>query len=1110
MIGTLPFRSRKVGTKAGRRLLLAQAAAFACLFAVSPAASQQTGTITGTVSDEATNQMLETALVRLDGAPGGVLTNEEGRYVIVGVSPGSHELTFEILGYDDLTLEVQVVAGETTEENAQLASNALELQELVVTGVARATPRAKLPFTVEKIDVAAIPVPALSAESLLTGKVPGVKVVRGGGQPGSTGHIMLRGATSISGGQAPLIVVDGVLTNNSFDNLASLDIESMEVIKGAAGASLYGSRAANGVIQIRTKRGSGFGGQDYSRIIARNEVGGDEIPGSIQLAKYHPWKIDETTGLLVDAGGELIHDFTDPDANRPDNNGADTYTTFQDGLWPDSVGRMVAGDTTRHFEDLVLYDHIGRVYSTGRLISNYFAVEGRSGDTNYRASFERSQQGGVLPRWDDGFARKGFRLNLDHKVRDYLNLSVSSAYNQLDQEDVAGIGDEVDRGGRNPFFDLTFMGPYVDLLKRDVDTANEGPCPQEGCLYLNPDPLSNQFNPLYEFELLDRRDKQENVLASANVRWTPLSWLDLEGNFGFDKNASRENNLTPAGFERFGSPPSLGGLLKTQSHRSRINGELTGSLNRAFGDLTTRMRVRYLQQTSHYEGMAASGSDFVAEDVPTLTNLDPDNYSATSATTEVRAEGYYLISALDYLGKYIADGVLRRDGSSLFGENERWHTYYRSAFAWRLSQEAWWPFASINEFKLHWAVGTAGRRPGFSAQYETYSTRGGVISPETLGNEDLKPQRSTENEIGLAMVLFNRVTTGLNYAQTTSVDQIIRVPLPKAGGFTAQWDNAGTLDNSTWEFHVELPAITTRDLGWNLRLNLDRTRQSITEMNRAAFRSGFFYFRDGEVFGSFYGTRWATSCEELPVGVPCDEFQVNDDGLLVWTGIADYTQGIQGDSYLWGTDTVMDLETGTALYEWGQPIRAWGECESRRQGDPGCKDFLYMGNTTPDVNVSLVSNFRWKGLTLYALFDGEFGGTIYNRTRQWAFREHRSADQDQFDKPDELKKPVRYYQLLYNVNSLSSWFVESGNFVKLRELALRYALGPGLVDSLFRGRITDVELNLIGRNLLTFTNYTGYDPEVANGNGGSNVIGRIDSYQYPNFRTVSASLQFIF
>ena len=1073
--------SRRLGTATIRGLLLIPVAALGCLLATQGAVGQQTGTVTGVVSDVATGQRLESASVKLDDAPRGVLTNNEGQYIVLNVPAGTHQLTFQILGYDDLTLQVEVVAGETLERNAEMTSGALELQGLVVTGMARATPKVKLAITVEKIDVANIPVPAISAESFLTGKAPGIKVVRGGGQPGSSGDIMLRGATSISGGQAPLVIVDGIITNDSFDDLAALDIESIEVVKGAAGASLYGSRAANGVIQIRTKRGSGFAGRDYSRLVMRSEMGQDRLQGSIQLSQNHPWLTD-ASGNLIDVNGNVIPDITDPDMENPGLNGANVFTSFQDGLWPSS---------------LETFDHVARIYQPGTFLNNYGAIEGRNGDTNYRTSFEWQTEGGVLPQYNDGFDRRGFRTNLDHEVRPNLNVSLSTAYTQRKRENL----------GNSPFYDLTFMGPYVDLLRRDPSTIGQRHCPANGCLYVNPDPLSNQDNPLYHFELIDNRNNQHDVKASASAIWTPFSWMDVEGLFGLDRNSSGSTNYSPPGRITAEGSVITGSLGKSQEHQQSINAELTASVSKAFGDIATRTRLRYLQRSSHYEDFSASGSDFIAVDIPRLNNLNSDSYNASSRIRDTREEGYFLISVLEYRDKYILDGLARRDGSSRFGADQRWHNYYRGALAWRLSREDWWPLASVlNEFKLRGSLGTAGRRPNFASQYETYSVSGGTISPVSLGNKALKPQTSVEREMGVDMVVMNKASMTLTYANTKSSDQILTVPLPRMGGFSSQVQNAGTLESNTWEYHVEVPVLDTENMSWNVRLNLDRSRSNISELGRPAFRSGFFYYRDGEVFGAYYGAKWVAGCDELPSGSDCGQFQMNDDGLLVWTGGAEYTTGIANSS--WGTDS--QGQTGDDTYQWGMPIRAWGECETQRQGDPGCKDFLYLGNSTADLNFSFRSSFRWKDLSVYALFDGDMGAFIYNRTRQWAYRENRSGDQDQYGKEDGLKKPVAYYQRLYNTNAMNGWFVEKGDFVKLRELSVRYSLNPEWLDAIFRGRVTGADINLIGRNLYTFTDYTGYDPEVANGNGGSDVIGRIDSYQYPNFRTISASLQLTF
>ena len=1049
-------------------------------FSAGWATAQQTGTITGVVTDESTGQPLESALVRMAGQEGGVLTNQNGRYLMSTVPTGTHSITFVIVGYQEATLEVSVGAGQTAVLDALLSSEAIRVQELIVTGVARATPRVKLPFTVEKIDVATSPVPAISAESFLVGKVPGVKVVRGSGQPGSSGDILLRGATSISGAQAPLIVIDGVITTNSFDDLATLDIASMEVVKGAAGAALYGSRAANGVIQIRTKRGGGFG-TDYSRIIGRTEVGQARLAGTIQLSKYHPWATDPNGELAWRDTAEVLHaipDFTDPDARRPSLEGPNVFKSFQDNPWPSR---------------LPLYDHTKRMFQPGTYFSNHVATSGQMGNTNYRASFDLNSELGVLPDYNDGFGRKGFRLNIDHRVRDQLNVSISTAYTQSEQEDLGG----------SPFYNLTFMGPYVDLLKRDPTTIGARHCPPQGCLILNPDPLSAEENPLYHFELVDFRDFQHDVKAAVTTRWSPASWFDVEGLFGLDRNSFSEHNFTSAGRETFDGGITTGTYGRFQSHRRDINAEVTASAQHSWNGFTNRFRARYTREDQQYESFSASGEDFVATGVPRLNNFDKETTNAASWLQTIIGESYFLIGDIDYNGKYIVGGLVRRDGSSLFGSDQRWQTYYRASLAYRMAQEDWWPLDAVDEFKLSWSQGTAGRRPGFTAQYETYSVSATAITPIRLGNKALKPQQSTENEYNLDLVLFNKISTGLTYAQTTSTDQLIAVPLPSVAGFTSQWQNAGTLESEGWEFFVEAPIVEQDELSWTMRLNLDRFSEKITELGRPAYRSGFFYYRDGEIFGAFYGAKWAQTCADLPADATCSQFQRNDDDLMVWVGDGnDYTDGISED--LWGTSS----EDG--YYRWGMPVRMFGECETRKQGGEGCKDFLFMGNTRPDLNVSWRNSFSWRGLQAYVLMDAELGADIYNRTRQWAYRENRSADMDQFGKPDDMKKPVAYYQTLYNTNAMNSWFVEDGTFIKVREVSLRYAFKPEWLDSWFNGRVTGLDINLIGRNLLTFTNYKGYDPEVANGNGGSDAIGRIDSYGYPNSRVFSSSIQITF
>lgn len=1034
-----------------------------------------TGSITGVVSDVENGQLLESALVTLDGAEAGVLTNESGRYLIRAVPAGPHQVTFQIIGYENLTLDVEVVSGETVELNAELTAGALPLQELIVTGVAAATPRVKLPFSVERLNVADLPVPAISAEGFMAGKLAGVKVLRGGGAPGTPAYVMLRGATSITLSQSPLVIVDGI--PGSISDLSSLDIEAIEVVKGAAGASLYGSRAANGIVQVWTKRGTGFGGRDYSQMQIRTEAGLQRLMGDISLSRNHPWKTDES-GNLIGVDGEVV-DITDPDApGTVILNGTSAATSFQTGEWP---------------SDLPSYDQVERIFSHAVYQTHHGAAEGRNGATNYRISFDASAEPGVLSRWNDGFRRTGARINMDQQLRPNLDLAITAAYSQSKTE----------FPGASPFQGLTFMAPYVDLFRRDTTTIGLSHCPEQGCYHANPDPLSDEDNPLYAFELSESRVRDHDITAVATLVWRPASWMDVQGIFGLDRGSATSSFFRPDGTVYYGW--TLPGVLnKSQSHTQRLHGSATANLTKAFRDLTARTRLHYMQRSGFGDSFTAGGQDFQLGSVPHLDNLD--YHYGTSFRSDEREEGYLATLGLDHRGRYILEGVIRRDGSSVFGVDERWHTYSRTSLAWRASQESWWPFRSaVSEFKVRASRGSAGRRPPWTAQYETYALSRGRIYPNRLGNRHIKPQEGVENELGVDMVLFGAAMS-ITYAATTNYEQLLTVPLPQVTGYRSQLQNAGTLRSNTWEYSVDVPILRGPDLSWNVRLNLDRSIARIVKLNREPWHDGFFYYREGEILGALNGVKWVTSCDELPVGVPCDQFRVNDDGLLVWTGGAEYTEGMS--SSLWGSNS--SGQTGHDVFEWGMPIHAWGECAARRAYDPECTNALYLGNTNPDLNFGLMSSFRWRGLSVYALLDGQYGGVIHNSTRVRAYRTHRSPDQDQAGKPDELKKPVAYYQTLYNNSRISSWFNERGDHIKLREVSVRYRVRPEWLDSLFGGRVTDADINLIGRNLLTITNYLGYDPEVGLGQAGSAVVGRIDHYGYPNYATFSAGLRLVF
>jgi hypothetical protein len=434
----------------------------------------------------------------------------------------------------------------------------------------------------------------------------------------------------------------------------------------------------------------------------------------------------------------------------------------------------------------------------------------------------------------------------------------------------------------------------------------------------------------------------------------------------------------------------------------------------------------------------------------------------------------------------------------------------------------WWGIDFIDEFKMRYSFGTAGGRPNFFSQYETFGVAAGAIFPINLGNRALKPEFTREQEAGLNLVLFQNLGLDYTYVWGRTDDQLLLVPQPAFVGFSSQWQNAGEIKSRTHEVSLRYSAIDKSDVGLQFRVNWDQTRQEITRLDVPDFTQGTFFVYEGAPLGEMWGDKWASSCADLaPVGISASEcasnFQVNDDGVLVPTGANDFTDGIS--SGLWGTDVSVNTDAGTSSYAWGFPIKTQDyspACVNKNPTDfeTACllQEFLPFGDTTPDWNGAFATNFRYKGLQVNLLLDGSIGHSIYNGTRQWALRELRGEDVDQAGKSEGNLKPIGYASAFYNVNGDNSFFREDGDWVKLREMAVGYTLSQSVMQDVFKGKLDRITINLIGRNLLTFTDYRGYDPEVGISGGavGSTAINAVDAFGYPNFRTYTISAEIVF
>lgn len=1055
---------------------------------------QATGTVRGRVLGAADSRPIAGAQVELVGTQRGTLAGADGQYLIVGVPVGRREIRVTYLGFGSVSREVIIEAGQTATVDFSLTMAVLDLEEIVVTGVAGEATRKKLPFTVDRLTQATAPVINVDAGSMITGKVAGAAVVSASGRPGSAPQIMLRGPTSINASgrsQAPLYIVDGVILSSSVVDIDAADIESIEVVKGAAAASLYGSRAAAGVIQITTARGKNVA-QDNVRYTMRTEYGQNELPGRFNLTQKHQFAMSGDKFMQQDGtpcdwlscrsvrlAGQKALPGTAPSA----------WNTIQQETWPG-----------------VTYDHVDRFFTNGAFMSNYIGVAGRAGGTNFNVTYNRQSDRGILP-FHDGAERHNFRVNVDQSIRPTLTLSATALYSRTRASSNDGN-----------IFQLTRMPAGVDLLQPDPVIP--------GAIIIKPDPFNDNVNPLYTMSTTDNHYVRGRYLGSIETRWSPRDWFSLQAVGSFDRLDYRWNGLRTKPIYTATFVRSEGSLGQDHERTEGMNGSLTAQFNKRFGsDLNTTTLVRYLVEADDYVWTSTDGSEFTAMGVYTFSNIPNANISATSGSTKTRADGFFVITNLDYKDRYIVDALIRNDGSSRFGPDQRRHWYYRAAGAYRVSEEPWFSLPGVNDMKLRYSIGTAGTTPSFAAQYETYSVSAGSITPVTLGNRNLKPEHSTEHEMGVDLLLVDRISLDLTYAKSKVTDQILLVPALAYTGFSNQWRNAGTLESNTFEATLNATLFRRGNFSWNSRLLFDRTKQEITELNVPAYQTGTsdqglttnFYVRKGEPVGSFYGFQFATKCEHLPADVDCSQFQVNDDGFLVWVGGAGswrngwqtYTDAGGVTRYWWGTTAPFTIR-GAAL-TWGTPFQAQGV--DRVTGET--TTFLPLGSTTPDFNVGFANTVTWGNFSFYSLFRAIQGLRVYNQPLQWATFQSYSGIMDQSGKPEELKKPVGYYDRLYGASGLvpSSAFVNDASFVKLQELSVRYRADANALSRIpFVDAMNSMTFTLTGRNLYTWTKYDGYDPDVGETGGGpgSAVLSRQDGFNSPNFRTFTFGVEIVF
>jgi TonB-linked SusC/RagA family outer membrane protein len=1025
----------------------------------------QTKIITGTVTSAIEGEgPVPGVTVAIKGTTVGTLTGVDGKYSI-SVPQNATIIVFSYIGMKSQEI---MIAGRTVID-CMLESDLVGLSEVVVTGVASATSRKTLSITVNKIGEDQLKaVPATSAAGALQGKVAGATIVQASGRPGEAASIRLRGSTALRGSSDPLIILDGVMVEGTLSDINVDDIASMEVVKGAAASALYGSRAGNGVIAITTKRGSSLSA-GQSIVTVRNEFGQSKVARKMPVSQHHIYQLQSDWQTEKRYTKYL---------------GVTTYGDLPSHTYADSVGYVVAGgqtlDPNQYMDNPygVQYDQLNLFYQPGNFSTNYVSVATNTGKTNFLIGFENTKQTGVVFK-SEGFHRQNYRMNVDHQFSKKLKFSSSNLI----------IKSTTDQGSMD-FFSLLQLQPDMNLL---ANNPNHTP------YRLQVDQFGTTINPLYQLANTANLDTRNRILSSYSLNYTPFSFLTLNAQYNFEKQNNFNSYYRALGYlELSGTLNETGGqLYKSNNNQFSQVAQFTANINKQFGDLIAKMKLSYLYENNKWDSFSTGARDFSVGGIPQFTALDQSTAYNSSGEGEIKAENIFAILDLDYKSKIIGSMLYRRDGASQFGANERYNGYFRFSGAYRLSEDIKIP--GIQELKLRAAYGTSGNRPPWNAQYETFNISGGTPTKSQLGNKNLKPSTVTELELAINMEFLNRFEFEFIHAKTDAADQFWPVPLPASSGYQSQWKNMGTLSSSTYEATLGINILSGKNLTWKSNIIWDNIQTKITKLNVAPFTTGArgnsgdpgsFYITEGAIFGVFNGEKWIRSLSDM-------EAQITLLGAAgqAYAGktIADYVLNSDGYVIPAGTEGTIN-ET---------PLKF-----KNADGNPSKVD---IGNANAKFHLGFSNTITYKGISLYALIDWKQGGDIYNLTNQWMYRDNRSADMDMFGKPDYQKKAVPYYKALYNVATYNSHFVEDGTYVKLREVSLYYSVPKEVLGSVMKGFFKEFRFGVVGRNLLTFTNYSGFDPEIGSSEGsGDNTVQAWDEFNYPNFRTLSGSLQIQF
>lgn len=989
----------------------------------------------------------ESVSVTVKGTRYGGVADNNGSYSFnAPLTSGRHTLVFSGIGFRETEMPLVVGTDRAYTVDVQLSEDVSKLDEVIVTGTTQGTTRRQLGSYISSVKSDELTQGATgNVLAALQGKTAGAQITQNSGDPAGGLSVRLRGISSISSSSDPLYIIDGVIVNNATNRVTNTS-------GNYDGSSFVGNIGQSRLVDINP--------QDIDRIEVLNGAAAAAIYGSranagvIQIftkkGKSGAPQVSFSTSYINSALRKKL------DVNRaPVKFGGPT-----DG--PGAQTQDILSPALTNTTAVTRYDYQDYIFQHASGTDNTVSVSGGTDKTKYYLSGSYYFNQGIIRNTD--FQRYSFRSNIDQVLNKWASFNLGLNYtNSSSNEKPDG----------NSFFSpmngVTIIGNFHNIWQRDA-LGNIQAVGERG-----------RVNPVSIIEDILQKQSTNRLIANVGLKLKPLNHLTIDYTMGIDNYAQNGTTYIPpfaynvnTAFYGGGSTldPTQNGYSSTASDNFfAINHDLNATYNI---DLTSSInsvtQVGFSQQyeKNNYALLQGRGLAPFVQTVNGASTILP----GVDDRSEISISGAFVQQNFKYRNQLFLTGAVRVDGSSVFGQNQRNQTYYKASgsyvisgtdFWGRMGAAKWWDL-----FKVRVAYGESGNLTGIGAysRFNTYSTssylgRTSLNSSSTLANENVKPERQQEIEFGADLsFLNNRLGLTVNVYNKKVKDLLINRFIAPTTGFSSLLDNFGSLENKGYELVLTGSPVARKDFRWDITGIFNHNRNKAVSIGQSltllSTNSGApVAIIEGLPIGVFYGTFFATDANGALVkntsGIPQQEAGVQNSVLT-------YTPG----------RTAAGLPTGS-------PLRK------------------VIGNPNPDYTTSLVNEISYKKLSLRVQIDATRGVDVFNAD----FRTRQGVGNGKVAEQEDLGQVPRGY--VAGIYAVEQWRVSDGSFTKLREVSLSYHFGK------MKG-FNDLTLSVSGRNLISWDNYNGYDPEM-NAGGQSTILRGIDFGPTPIPRTFSIGIQ---